>query len=347
MAALTYLNYRGLQLVGLSAIALTAFSLSPFIVMVFLAIPRIRPDRWIKFDRKILDLRAYFNIMFWNLNSWDKASTLAGEVENPSRTFPKAIFGALVLVVLTYVVPLLAGTGALDEAKIGEWTDGYFAQVGFEIGGRWLDLWIQAAAAMSNMGLFEAEMSSDSFQLLGMSEMGMLPAIFAKRSKYGTPTYSILLSATGVIILSCMSFQEIIEFLNLLYVLGMLLEFAAFIKLRIEKPDLHRPYKIPVNTVGVVVICIPPTVLFVQVMCLASTRILVVTGSMMIFGFVLYFLIAKLKEKEWVKFLTTPLEKTEIDEEAYVSLLLEGSSDKEEPLQGETDSSLEGINKIK
>jgi amino acid transporter len=58
-------------------------------------------------------------------------------------------------------------------------------------------------------------------------------------SKYGTPTYNILLSATGIIILSCMSFQEIIEFLNFLYALGMLLEFAAFIKLRIKKPDLH------------------------------------------------------------------------------------------------------------
>jgi hypothetical protein len=53
--------------------------------------------------------------------------------------------------------------------------------VGLKIGGRWLQLWIQAAAAMSNMGLFEAEMSCDSFQLLGMSEIGMLPAIFAKR----------------------------------------------------------------------------------------------------------------------------------------------------------------------
>ncbi|XP_078177998.1 amino acid permease family protein [Carex rostrata] len=346
-AALTYLNYRGLHLVGMSAIALTAFSLSPFIAMTFLAIPRIRPNRWIKFDRKRLDLRAYFNSMFWNLNYWDKASTLAGEVDDPGRSFPKAIFGAVILVVLSYAVPLLAGTGVLDEAKTGEWTDGYFAQVGLEIGGRWLQLWIQAAAAMSNMGLFEAEMSSDSFQLLGMSEMGMLPAIFAKRSKYGTPTYSILLSATGVIILSCMSFQEIIEFLNFLYALGMLLEFAAFIKLRIKKPDLYRPYKIPVNTIGAVIICIPPTVLLVVVMCLASTRTFVVTGCVMIFGFLLYFVIEKLKETKWVEFMSTSSEKVEIDEEAYVGLLLEGSSiRKEEVLQEENESSGEGITKI-
>ncbi|RZS21401.1 hypothetical protein BHM03_00054035 [Ensete ventricosum] len=179
-AALTFLNYRGLNIVGLSAVALTAFSLSPFVVMALLAIPRIRPRRWLAVNLQRANFRGYFNSMFWNLNYWDKASTLAGEVEDPSRSFPRAIFGAVVLVMASYLIPLLAGTGALDVSTSEEWTDGYFAQVGMVIGGAWLRWWIQAAAAMSNMGLFEAEMSSDSFQLLGMSELGMLPAIFGK-----------------------------------------------------------------------------------------------------------------------------------------------------------------------
>ena len=42
------------------------------------------------------------------------------------------------------------------------------------------------------------------------------------RSKHGTPTFSILCSATGVVILSFMSFQEIIEFLNFFYGLGIM-----------------------------------------------------------------------------------------------------------------------------
>uniref|UniRef100_A0A0E0MFG8 Uncharacterized protein n=1 Tax=Oryza punctata TaxID=4537 RepID=A0A0E0MFG8_ORYPU len=43
MLALTYLNFRGLHLVGLSALALTAFSLSPFVALTVLAVPKIRP----------------------------------------------------------------------------------------------------------------------------------------------------------------------------------------------------------------------------------------------------------------------------------------------------------------
>lgn len=299
--SLTYLNYRGLHIVGFSAVSLAVFSLCPFIVMSILSIPRIRPGQWLVVDFKKVNWRGYFNSMFWNLNYWDKASTLAGEVEDPSRTFPKALLGAVVLVVSSYIIPLLAGTGALRSAS-SEWRDGYFAEVGMLIGGFWLKWWIQAAAAMSNMGLFEAEMSSDAFQLLGMSEIGMLPAIFASRSKYGTPTISILCSATGVIFLSWMSFQEIVEFLNFLYSIGMLLEFAAFIKLRIKKPDLHRPYKVPLQTFGVIMLCLPPSLLLVLVMCLASIRTFLVSGVVIVLGFFLYPTVVHAKDRKWARF---------------------------------------------
>lgn len=299
--SLTYLNYRGLHIVGFSAVTLAAFSLCPFVVMGILSIPRIRPKQWLVVDFKKLDWRGYFNTMFWNLNYWDKASTLAGEVENPSKTFPRALFGAVVLVVLSYLIPLLAGTGATNSAP-SEWSDGYFAEVGMLIGGSWLKWWIQVAAAMSNMGLFEAEMSGDSFQLLGMSEIGMLPAIFASRSKYGTPTISILCSASGVIFLSWMSFQEILEFLNFLYAIGMLLEFAAFIRLRIKKPDLHRPYKVPLQTFGVIMLCLPPVLMLVLVMCLASVKTFLVSGAVIIVGFLLYPILVHAKDRKWVQF---------------------------------------------
>lgn len=305
--------------------------------MSLLSVPKLRPARWLEMRAENVNLSNYFNCMFWNLNYWDKASTLAGEVEDPGRTFPKAVFGAVVLVVGSYLVPLLAGTGATEAGSDGQWTDGFFAEVGTRIGGVWLGWWIRAAAAVSNVGLFEAEMSSDSFQLLGMSEMGMIPEIFSRRSKYGTPTISILCSATGVVILSWMSFQEILEILNFLYALGMLIEFAAFIKLRIRKPGLHRPYKVPVGTFGAIVLCLPPTFLLILVMCLASVRTLIISVVVIILGSLLYPAMQYMKEKKWVRFIDAPLpaesfpevlptDCTEGVDEAYASLLPDPSS---------------------
>ena len=50
-----------------------------------------------------------------------------------------------------------------------------------QVGGAWLAWWIVAAAAVSQVGQFEAEMSTDSYQLQGMAERGFLPALFNRR----------------------------------------------------------------------------------------------------------------------------------------------------------------------
>ena len=54
-------------------------------------------------------LRALRNCLFWNLNYWDTASTLAGEVQDVSTTYPKALGVAMVAVVLSYFLPLWLG----------------------------------------------------------------------------------------------------------------------------------------------------------------------------------------------------------------------------------------------
>jgi amino acid transporter len=123
---LTYMNYRGLTIVGWAAILLGIFSLSPFVVMGLISIPRIKPKRWVVVDLKSVNWGLYLSTLFWNLNYWDSVSTLAGEVNNPGKTLPKALFYA---VVLGYFLPLLVGTGAI-EVNRELWSDGYFSEVG-------------------------------------------------------------------------------------------------------------------------------------------------------------------------------------------------------------------------
>ena len=63
-------------------------------------------------------------------------STLAAEVEAPGRTFPKALAGAVVLVVAMYVLPLAACLGVMPDAL--DWQLGFFATVAGNVGGPWL-----------------------------------------------------------------------------------------------------------------------------------------------------------------------------------------------------------------
>ncbi|WRX13498.1 Amino acid/polyamine transporter I - like 7, partial [Theobroma cacao] len=299
--ALTYMSYRGLTLVGWVAILLGVFSLLPFIFMGIVAIPELEPSRWLVTDLGYIDWGLYMNTLFWNLNYWDSISTLAGEVENPSKTLPKALFYAVILVVFGYFFPILIGTGAIPLDR-EMWTDGYFSDIAKMLGGVWLLAWIQAAAALSNMGMFLAEMSSDSFQLEGMATRGMLPEFFAKRSRYGTPLVGILFSASGVLLLSWLSFQEIVAAENFLYCFGMIMEFIAFVKLRIGHPAESRPFKIPVSTAGAILMCIPPTLLILVVLAFASLKVMLISVVAVIIGLVLEPCLRYSEKKRWLRF---------------------------------------------
>ncbi|CAH8382241.1 unnamed protein product [Eruca vesicaria subsp. sativa] len=152
------------------------------------------------------------------------------------------------------------------------------------------------------MGMFIAEMSSNSFQLLGMAELGMLPEVFAKRSRYGTPLLGIVCSASGVLLLFGLGFQEIVAAENMFYCGGMVLEFVAFVGMRLKYPAASRPYKIPVGTVGSVLICVPPIVLICLVFVLSAVKVAVVSFVMVMIGFLMKPCLDHMDRKRWVKF---------------------------------------------
>lgn len=130
-----------------------------------------------------------------------------------------------------------------------------------------------------------------------------------------------------------------LEFQNFLYAVGMLMEFAAFIKLRISKPDLHRPYRVPVGTLGAILISLPPAFLLVLVMCLASARTFILSSIVIVLGFVSYPAIQYMKHQKWFKFISTPEisegcfgsppHTHEVDDEVSVNLLPDRSFVKE------------------
>ncbi|KAK7359250.1 hypothetical protein VNO77_01203 [Canavalia gladiata] len=303
-SVLSFLNYSGLAIVGYTAVVLGIVSLLPFVLLSLFSIPKIDPSRWLSLGQEGVkkDWTLYFNTIFWNLNFWDSASTLAGEVEEPHKTFPKALLSAGLLTCLGYIIPLLAATGAvpLDQQS---WVGGYFADVAELVAGKWLKFWMEIGAVLSIIGLFEAQLSSAAYQLLGMADLGFIPRIFGERSKwFNTPWMAILISTFIALAMSFLTFTEIISTVNFLYSLGMLLEFAAFLRLRRKFPALKRPFEVPLGFFGLVLMCLIPSVLLVYVMTVASSIVYVASAFLTSFGIVLYYVLNLCKSRKWVQF---------------------------------------------
>ncbi|KAM2171848.1 hypothetical protein ACFX1X_035497 [Malus domestica] len=84
----------------------------------------------------------------------------------------------------------------------------------------------------------------------------------------------------------------------------MIMEFIAFVKLRMNQPAASRPFKIPVGTVGAILICIPPTLLIFVVLALATPKVMVISIAAMIIGLLLQPCIEYTKNKRWFNFST-------------------------------------------
>ncbi|XP_010673499.2 probable polyamine transporter At3g13620 [Beta vulgaris subsp. vulgaris] len=304
---LSYLNYTGLTIVGYTAVILGVVSLCPFIVMSLISVPKIDPARWMSLGEKGVkkDWSLFFNTLFWNLNFWDNASTLAGEVENPQKTFPKALFSAGILTCFGYLVPLLAVTGSipLDQEK---WVDGYFANAAEIIAGNWLKIWMELGAVLSVIGLFEAQLSSCAYQFLGMADLGIIPRSFGARSKaFNTPWVGILVSMIIALAISYLNFTDIISSVNFLYSLGMLLEFASFLWLRRKMPAIKRPFRVPLEMLGLVIMCLIPSGFLIYVMVVANSTVFCVSALLTVLGIMWYFLMKLCKSRDWCTFTTS------------------------------------------
>ncbi|GAX81476.1 hypothetical protein CEUSTIGMA_g8905.t1 [Chlamydomonas eustigma] len=330
---LSYLNYRGLTVVGHTITTAVILIIIPFVLLTAMSVPKIEPKNWLQVDWDTVDWGTYLNVMFWNLNYWDSVSTLAGEVEDPSRTFPRALLLAVIMVASMYLLPTMAALGISTDAS--DWSMGFYGHVAEQVGGRWLAVWIVIAAACSSVGQFQAEMASDSYMLQGMAERGFLPRFLGGRSKHDTPTLAIILSSLGVMGLATFDFVSIIELLNAIYCLAELLEFAAFIWLRIKAPHLPRPYRIPLPTWALCIMLLPATALLVTVIALPFLKLdyttMLWTVGAGLSGFILWPLLQVAKRRGWCEF-----EEMEFDPSDISETLLRGSSG--DVLQGECES---------
>jgi amino acid transporter len=261
------LNIRGAKTIGDSCNLFGLFILAPFAVMSIVGIVKLIQAPvafWQPFIPPDTTLLGSFGVglfvVMWNYCGWDNVSTVAGEIENPARNYPRSLLFAIPLVTLAYLLPVIAGLGAVPYSN--DWTAGHFPRVAAAIGGPGLGNWLAVAGMVSAAGLFSAIMLSISRLPAAMAADGYLPQVLTRRHpRFGTPWVSIVLCACIYSIFTLSAFRSLIVVDVILYSMALLLEFAALIALRIQEPTMKRPQKVPGGWLGVALITLFPAAL--------------------------------------------------------------------------------------
>lgn len=205
------------------------------------------------------DLLTGLLVVMWNYMGWDNAATVANEVENPQKTYPRVMMLALAVIFLSYVIPVVAVWSTHVPQEV--WDNGSWAAIATRIVGPWLGVALVGTAMVAEFGSFNSLVMSYCHLPVAMAQDGHLPAIFARKLKNGAPWVSIVVLGLAWGLSLGLKFDRLVMLDILLYGASLVLEFLALIFLRLREPGLPRPFRVPGGLAAAVLIGVPPTVL--------------------------------------------------------------------------------------
>jgi amino acid transporter len=267
VAACALWNLLGARDVGLSSVALGVVLLGPFVILTLYAVFQRNSPTAAPVSLGRADILGGILVAMWNYMGWDNSSTIAGEVDRPRRTYPLAMSIALLLVALSYIIPI--GAVALTGLDANRWSTGGWADVARAAihnpaAGAALAVAITAGGMIGAAGTLNALTMALSRLPAVMAEDGYLPQALALRHpRTGAPWVAIAACAAAWALCLGFSFVKLIVLDVLLTGLSILLEFAALAALRIREPHLQRPYRVPGGLFGAAAIGVPPLALLV------------------------------------------------------------------------------------
>jgi basic amino acid/polyamine antiporter, APA family len=195
----------------------------------------------------------------------ETVANYAEEARRPGRDLPRSLFSAITLVVVIYVLIACVGLSAYpaDGGATALGTDWLRAPLmGIVVAlqthlphwfGEALRVYVGLTGALVLAAAITTSISGFGRLAYSLGEHGQLPAVFGRlhRRTLVSPASVVAAAAIAIALLIGTSFTRAVPFLASLFSFGVLLAFTAaqlaVIRLRRIKPDMRRPFRVPLN----------------------------------------------------------------------------------------------------
>ena len=261
IAFITWVNIRGIQTVGKAATLFELFMFIPVIAMIVLGLAKWHHNPFVPLVPPHQPFFKAFGgglaLAIWLYSGYEQLSSVAEDVENPQRSYPRALALVIPLSIATYFLPPFAALAALGDW--GQWKDGYFSTAALLIGGPWLGNLMTIGAMVGNVALLNSTMLTATPMPFVLAEDGYLPPFLTRRHRrYGTPWIAILISAAIYASLALHSLGELITIYAFLRGATTVLTVLSAWGLRRKRPDLPRAFRIPGGNLGLIYVIAAP-----------------------------------------------------------------------------------------
>lgn len=262
------LNLFGSRTIGNFSKLFFALVMSPFLILVVVGLYRgltqgfpLSPVTPLLTSGTTLGpaLASAIPVVLWNYMGWDSISTIAGEMDNPRRNYPRALLISILLIAGVYVVPPLVAMALLGTENF-HWSSGAWSSAAEQIVGPWLGTFASAMGMVSAIGLYSALVLVYSRVPFVMGRDGYLPKALMKSNRWDAPWVSLIVSGVlyTVVILIFRDVEELASADVTVYAAMLSLELLSFLVLRWREPTLSRPFRVPGGWLVAIVLCVLP-----------------------------------------------------------------------------------------
>lgn len=189
----------------------------------------------------------------------------AGEMENPKKQYPTAIFISAIIVFALFTFGSLAIAAVVPNSQL-QIESGLMQAISImvtSVNMKWALYILAFCVAFGSLAGVLSWISGPSKGLLSTAKDNLLPESLAQTTKSGAPKNMMLVQGFIVTILACLYFvmkDVSVAFFLLsaltvsVYIIMYILMYLAAIKLRKTEPDMERPYKIPGGMAGMILV---------------------------------------------------------------------------------------------
>lgn len=252
---MTAICYLGVKLSSVFNAVIVSIKLAAIILVIAFGAFYIDPANWVPFLPENTGRFGEFGwsgvgrgaaIVFFAYVGFDAVSTAAQEAKNPQKDMPIGIIGSLVICGVLYILVAAVVTGmapytllntaapvatALDMHPPLAWLSA-FTKVGALAG---------MTSALLVMVLAQARI------LYAMAGNKQLPGALSRlHPRYGTPgVATLIVGALAALLAGLFPIQILSEMVSIGTLLVLALVCGCVMLLRVKRPDLHRPFKVP------------------------------------------------------------------------------------------------------
>jgi basic amino acid/polyamine antiporter, APA family len=274
---LVLINIRGVGIGARAVEAVTLIKLAPIIIFLAAGIFFIRPQMlaWPGWPLGDALGRSVLQLLFAFVGV-EVALVPSGEIKNPARTVPRAIFLSLGITTLVYILIQLVAQGVLGN-ELGKFGDTALAEAASRFLGNLGRTLMLFGLAISAFGFATSDILSSPRILFAFGRDAFLPKFFAHvHPKYRTPDVAIVTYALATFVLSFSStFQKLAILSNMVVLLLYIL--CCLAALELNRRDVRSdglPFKFP----GQSIVPIVAIIFSVWVLAHAKADEFIITG---------------------------------------------------------------------